>query len=310
MIALLTLLGVHMFNNLLNHYQVHFIFRRLSCVFGYLYGPFFLGYIRGLMYQDFKLKRIDALHLLPTFISLGLSLSNPQFCQQWSFLILVSIGIYQIVAFVQVIQYRKVLKNTRANFQHIDFSWMWQILLFFIAIFAADFLGAFYKYTEILTFLLLLGFVNLLVYRGLKHSSAFGGITQNDQQNMGIQLPAQQEVTPPQNLQKLLDFMQNAQPFLNPDIHIQQLADEVGIPAREVSQMINQHLKQNFSEFINNYRIEMAKQRLENPQDDKETVQEVMYEVGFNSKSVFNTYFKKKTGMTPTQYKLKVKNEK
>ena len=56
-------------------------------------------------------------------------------------------------------------------------------------------------------------------------------------------------------------------------------------------------------DFINTYRIEKAKERLLHPKDEKETILEVMYEVGFNSKSSFNTVFKKKTGLTPSQYK-------
>ena len=54
---------------------------------------------------------------------------------------------------------------------------------------------------------------------------------------------------------------------------------------------------------MNTYRIKEAQKRLENPKEAKETISEVMYEVGFNSKSAFNTAFKKKTGLSPSQYK-------
>ena len=57
--------------------------------------------------------------------------------------------------------------------------------------------------------------------------------------------------------------------------------------------------------FINEYRIKKAMSRLINPIDDKETILEIMYEVGFNSKSSFNTLFKKQTGLTPSEYKKK-----
>ncbi|MCB0684696.1 MAG: AraC family transcriptional regulator, partial [Saprospiraceae bacterium] len=48
-----------------------------------------------------------------------------------------------------------------------------------------------------------------------------------------------------------------------------------------------------------------ARERLANPADPKETILEVMYEVGFNSKSSFNTLFKQQTGLTPSEYKKK-----
>jgi len=54
---------------------------------------------------------------------------------------------------------------------------------------------------------------------------------------------------------------------------------------------------------ISNIRIEEAKRLLTNPKDKKITVLEVMYEVGFNSKSSFNTLFKKYTGVTPSEIK-------
>jgi AraC-like DNA-binding protein len=54
---------------------------------------------------------------------------------------------------------------------------------------------------------------------------------------------------------------------------------------------------------VNRYRIEEAKRLLTNPPDKKITVLEVLYEVGFNSKSSFNTLFKKYTGLTPSEFK-------
>ncbi len=73
-----------------------------------------------------------------------------------------------------------------------------------------------------------------------------------------------------------------------------------------LSQAINEGLGKNFFEFINRYRIEEAKRLLTDPADKKITVLEVLYQVGFNSKSSFNTVFKKQTGLTPSEFKKKV----
>jgi AraC-like DNA-binding protein len=64
-------------------------------------------------------------------------------------------------------------------------------------------------------------------------------------------------------------------------------------------------LQQNFFDFINRYRIEEAQRLLTDPPDKKITVLEVLYECGFNSKSSFNTLFKKHTGLTPSEFKKK-----
>lgn len=65
------------------------------------------------------------------------------------------------------------------------------------------------------------------------------------------------------------------------------------------------HLNKHFFDFVNEYRIEKAKELLTHPERKEYTVLEILYEVGFNSKSSFNTAFKKRTGLTPTEYRRK-----
>ena len=60
-----------------------------------------------------------------------------------------------------------------------------------------------------------------------------------------------------------------------------------------------------FFDFINSYRIDDATEILADLDNNKVTVLEIMFEVGFNSKSSFNTAFKKHTGFTPTTYRKK-----
>jgi len=81
------------------------------------------------------------------------------------------------------------------------------------------------------------------------------------------------------------------------------LAKETGISSCELSILINHHLNKHFFDFINEYRIEKAMELLTNPERKEYTVLEILYEVGFNSKSSFNTAFKKHTGLTPTEYR-------
>ena len=76
--------------------------------------------------------------------------------------------------------------------------------------------------------------------------------------------------------------------------------NRLAIPAR-----YREILQQNFFDFINRYRIEEATRLLTNPEDKKITILEVLYKVGFNSKSSFNTLFKKYTGITPTEFRNK-----
>ena len=87
------------------------------------------------------------------------------------------------------------------------------------------------------------------------------------------------------------------------ELTLDQLAGQLSMKAKLLSQVINEVLGQNFFDFINRYRIQEARRLLTNPVDPKVTVLEILYEVGFNSKSSFNTLFKKYTGLTPTEFR-------
>jgi AraC-like DNA-binding protein len=54
---------------------------------------------------------------------------------------------------------------------------------------------------------------------------------------------------------------------------------------------------------VNEYRIQKAMNILKDKSKNDLTVLEILYEVGFNSKSSFNTSFKKYTNLTPTAYR-------
>ncbi|GAB5407708.1 MAG: hypothetical protein BalsKO_00730 [Balneolaceae bacterium] len=81
----------------------------------------------------------------------------------------------------------------------------------------------------------------------------------------------------------------------------------VEIPQHHISQLLSRKVKRNFFDFVNNYRIMESKALLLEHSSSSKNITEIMYEVGFNSKSVFNTTFKKMTGMTPSQFR-KFKN--
>ncbi|KUJ52528.1 helix-turn-helix domain-containing protein [Chryseobacterium sp. JAH] len=106
-----------------------------------------------------------------------------------------------------------------------------------------------------------------------------------------------------EDLLKLKKYMFDEKPFLNPALTIQDISKEINVPFRELSVLINHDLGQHFYDFVNTYRIETAMQILRDPSKSKVTILEILYEVGFNSKSSFNTAFKKHTGTTPTEYR-------
>lgn len=111
--------------------------------------------------------------------------------------------------------------------------------------------------------------------------------------------------------QKLVDELQQhmcqAQPYLNNQLSLPQLADQIGVSVHYLSQIINEQLGQNFFDFINHYRIKRAQLLLQDTSCTKSNILTIANDAGFNAKSSFYTAFKKHTGMTPGEYRKHIK---
>lgn len=119
----------------------------------------------------------------------------------------------------------------------------------------------------------------------------------------GIKKAKKQETVDMTVVAILEDSMNNEKLYLNPNLSTERLAEQLKIPNKELSNVINRHFNVNFYEYINSYRIEEAKQQLEQAINQSKNITDVFYDAGFNSKSVYNTLFKKKYQMTPSQYR-------
>lgn len=105
---------------------------------------------------------------------------------------------------------------------------------------------------------------------------------------------------------KVSDVLEKDKIFLNPNLKSEQLARAIGIPSYQLSQVINIGLNTTFFDLLSFHRIEEVKRRLADPQCAQDTIINIAYECGFNSKSSFNTAFKKYTNMTPSAYRLQM----
>ena len=106
------------------------------------------------------------------------------------------------------------------------------------------------------------------------------------------------------NYFNLITLMTEKELYKNPDLKVSDLSEITGLSTRNISTIIKEYNDSNFYDFINYYRIEEAKNLLES-EDSDITILTILYESGFNSKSVFNTVFKKKVGTTPSNYRSK-----
>lgn len=91
--------------------------------------------------------------------------------------------------------------------------------------------------------------------------------------------------------------------FLDCELTLNDLAKEVDIPTHQLSEVLNGQLNQNFYSFVNDYRVQYAKELLTTEKTRSMAIIDLAFEAGFRSKSSFYDAFKKATNMTPTQFK-------
>lgn len=101
---------------------------------------------------------------------------------------------------------------------------------------------------------------------------------------------------------KLENQLAEKKSYLDPSLSLRMLADQIEIHPNHLSWLLNDSLGKSFNDFINSYRLEEFKQLSKDPKNAHITLLGLAYDCGFNSKTVFNTYFKKETGLTPKQF--------
>jgi len=101
---------------------------------------------------------------------------------------------------------------------------------------------------------------------------------------------------------RLVGLMEKEKLFLDPELTLRKLAEYMNLPPNHMSQLLNEGFQQNFADYVNTFRLENFKYTLENSNSHHLTLIAIAYDSGFSSKTVFNTFFKKKTGLTPKAF--------
>ena len=101
--------------------------------------------------------------------------------------------------------------------------------------------------------------------------------------------------------ERLLQLMDQEQPWRAPDLTLHELAQRLGTHPALLSRVLNTSCGQNFNDFVNTYRTQEAQRKLADPRFAHYSLLGVALESGFNSKSTFNRVFKKLTGQAPSE---------
>jgi AraC-like DNA-binding protein len=104
-------------------------------------------------------------------------------------------------------------------------------------------------------------------------------------------------------VESLGQLMHKEKLFLHETLSLRTLSDRLQADPNLVSFILNNVLHKSFSDYVNEFRIEEMRCKMENPAYAHYKIIEIAYECGFNSKATFNRVFKKLTGKSPSAYK-------
>lgn len=164
--------------------------------------------------------------------------------------------------------------------------------------------------------IVVLVFVNILGFRGIKYSTIFNQtVIPYNQSPINREIFIEKEKSYANYglkqeeavllSKRLKNYMECEKPYTNMDLTLKDLASALDTYPHYITQVLNTVFNQNFYDFINSYRIDEIQKRLHDPQYKNLTILAIAFDCGFNSKSTFNRIFKQKTGLTPSEYKNK-----
>ena len=337
------LLSAFMFSNalLIAHFLFIFMIRNNWIIFIVLHSfgkstylllmPILYLYINSLCYKDFFLKRFHLLHFLPYLLISLLFLilniysrisSDTNLSSSWvnnfartdywfyKSVLNIQVILYLSASVFKLSSYRKRLRDFYSSIEKIDLNWCNFLLICFAGMWFLDFMNWILRLFQAvpesihnvilnLSLLINLSFTLIVTYKGLSQSQSFSGIQELPKYASSTLKPADCQAI----VRRLNVYMKNEKPYLNPSLTVNELSEKLNTQPKHLSQSIHTCLNQNFYDLVNSWRINELKERLKDEQYKKYTLLFLSYEVGFNSKSVFNAAFKKFTGTTPKLYK-------
>jgi len=303
-----------------------------------LLGPLFFFYTKTIVYQDFRFRIKSIFHFFPfvivaTFLTISYNSITPESQKQmlneinsfklplvftlFVYSIYVHILAYLFLSWREVKRYRKVLRENYSELSKLNLKWLKYminslVMLVLIALFQSFVpyvFGETYIYIVLIALILFVFyFINRVIFKALNQPGILSGIKEDSKSMTKYAGSLLKDYERQEHKMSLLNFMENEKPYLKPELNLEDLAKSLSVTEKILSQVINQSFDKSFFDFINSCRIEEAKNILQSSSDSKLTILEVIYQSGFNSKSSFNTCFKKMTRMTPTEFRRSLKN--
>lgn len=295
------------------------VFLILSSVL--LLPPLMWLYIKKLISYDNNVKNI--VHFLPSItISLSVLVSilayyitgNSFFVEVLAVIVFIALiiifllqNIYYIYKSIQIyLKHKSKIEEIYSYSEEVDVSWI-KILIVGYVTFIASILVVNYfdgALSNIVFNLTILTYIVYIGHNAMKQNSIaisdIKGLMNDIEESKDKQMSESQIKVFQKIKLDLLSMMVKEKPYLDQNLNIFTLAKKLNTNSKYLSQVINQEFNKSFVHFINEYRVEEAKQIL--LANNNYTIEAQSQMVGFKSKSSFNIAFKRHTGLTPSLY--------
>ncbi len=224
---------------------------------------------------------------------------------------------YTILSLRVLLNYQKLIPENYSYTERINLNWLKWIVISFLIMFIVLFpLIKFGVNLGLVTYQNLFAVVGSLLtfylffigFFGLRQTTVFTNIpietnfekasdSKPNYKNSGLTDEMVDEF-----FQKLVLHMEENKPYLDENLSLATLAQQLDLTSNQLSQIINQKTSSNFFNFINGYRVEAVKERLKNPAFAHYSILAIGFDCGFQSKSSFNKIFKQMVGKTPLEF--------
>ena len=310
--------NVSVYRSFMSYHKVIFLFSKTS----FLVGSLLFFYVCRLLDSEFKIQKQHLVHFSPfAFIEVysALYLSTQTNFIIWYSpleiltceLVLVQNLIYIGLIFYQLKKYQVSLRFFLFHSHRDTLSWVRMLFSGFILLWIFQ-LQSFILlqllkilrwcgYTASLYFVMMFIFIHAIAYMAWKKPLLLVSRKKYNKSGLNDRYRLKYQ-------KKLIDLMESETLYADPLLNSQKLAERLSIPVPYLSQIINESFQTNYYHFVNQYRVEASKHLLSDPDHRGETVLEIAYQVGFNSKSTFNAAFKRLTSQTPVEYRNRVLN--
>ena len=294
----------------------------------FLLGPVYYLYSLVLIGKKQRLQLKDSLHLIPftfcfinyvDYYSTLISFYMGNEASEFDFILnlngyhymgleILQTGIYVFLVYYLLKQTLKNVRSYHSGIELIKISWLKKLNIVFILYMVLKLCALYFmvqiKYEVEIEFVLTLALsaiIYFIGYSSINIPEIFSAESVN-----GNHSKYEKSILTNEQISALKSsvthIMEIEKPYLKTDLKLSELAGLLNVSANHLSQFLNQELKTNFYDFINNYRVEEVKKRLINPENADYTILSIAFDSGFSSKASFNRIFKKFTGTTPSHF--------